>query len=165
MFCWPLHSFVFFPVATIYTTQNGRAALCSIKSSRKCFNQGIETLGHCVRLSSSQPAHTRRWHKHNLHTLVPKWLSYKSVQMTGLTGGKPTCVLFSFGVIREVPNQAKTNWSRPLRGPQSDRLISIPLTRNQPVLSQAGNHVVVSVCNENKWACLRLFSLAVDSVT
>lgn len=67
MFCWPLHSFVL-PVETIYTAQNGRAALCSIESSRKCFNQGIETLGHCVRLSSSQPAHTRRWHKHNLHT-------------------------------------------------------------------------------------------------
>lgn len=144
---------------TIYTRQNGRASPCSIESPRKYFNQGIEILGHRVRLSSSEPAHTRRWHKHNLHTgaLVPKWLSYKEVQMTGLAGGKPTCVLFSLGVIREVPNQAKTNWSRSLRGPQSDKLISIPLTRNEPVLSQAENDLVGSVYSENKWACLRLY--------
>lgn len=125
------------------------------------FQSGSRNPGtHRVRLSSSEPARTRRWHKHNLHTgaLVPKWLSYKEVQMTGLAGGKPTCVLFSLGVIREVPNQAKTNWSRPLRGPQSDELISIPLTRNEPVLSQAENDLVASVYSENKWPCLRLYT-------
>lgn len=159
MFWRPLHSFAF--CTTIYTTQNGRAVQCSIESTRKCFNQPWDT-------ALDSPHHNQLAHDvgtNTICTLVPKWLSYKSVQITGLAGGKPTCVLFSLGVIREVPNQAKTNWSRPLQGPQFDKLISVPRTRNQPVLSQDGNHVVVSVCNANEWACWSLFHRAVDSVT
>lgn len=146
---------------TIYTRQNGRAAPCSIESPRKYFNQGVEILGHrvktlLIRTGSHTAAGTNticaRAHscRNGCHTRRCRW--------RGSREAKPTCVLFSLGVIREVPNQAKTNWSRPLRGPQSDELISIPLTRNEPVLSQAENGRVGSVYSENKWACLRLYT-------
>lgn len=96
---------------TIYTRQNGRAALCSIESPHKYFNQGVEILGHRVRLSSSEPAHTRRLAQtQSAHGRTRAEMAVIQGGADDGARGRQTHLRSVFARSNQrVPNQAKTN--------------------------------------------------------